>query len=75
MGPGQKFLTRAVSGQIFVARVGSAIYSLGLNLENFPLKRQIFQFFSLQIKKISSGRVWKYPGRRRVSLLFTAGQK
>jgi len=26
MGPGQKFLTR----------VGSAIYGLGLNLENFP---------------------------------------
>jgi len=23
-------------GQFFVARVGSAIYGLGLNLENFP---------------------------------------
>jgi len=65
MGLGQKFLTR----------VGSAIYGLGLNLENFPKKHQIFQFFTLRVKKISSGRVRKYPGRRRVDLLFTAGQK
>jgi len=49
-------------------RVGSAIYGLGLNLENF-------NFFPFGSKKISLGRVRKYPGRRRVSLLFTAGQK
>jgi len=36
MGPGQKFLTWV--GSIFCGsgRVGSAIYGLGLNLENFP---------------------------------------
>jgi len=34
MSPGQKLLTQV--GSIFVARVGSAIYGLGLNLENFP---------------------------------------
>jgi len=36
MGPGQKFLTRVGSGQILVARVGSAIFGLGMDLENFP---------------------------------------
>jgi len=36
MGPGQKFLTRV--GSIFSSSgwVGSAIYGLGLDLENFP---------------------------------------
>jgi len=63
MGPGQKFLTRVGSGQFFVARVGSAIYGLGLN------------FFPFGSKKIASGWVRKYPGRSRVSLLFTASQK
>jgi len=36
MGPGQKIFTQVGSGQFFVARVGSAIHGLGLNLENFP---------------------------------------
>jgi len=37
MGPGQNFLTQVRSGQIFVARViGSAIFGLGMDLENFP---------------------------------------
>jgi len=36
MGPGQNFLAYVGSGQIFAARVGSVIYGLGLNLENFP---------------------------------------
>jgi len=43
-------------------RVGSAIYGLGLNLENFPLKLQIFQFFSLRIKKNLFRLAQKVPG-------------
>jgi len=36
MGLGQKNLTRVGLDQFFVARVGSAIFGLGLGLENFP---------------------------------------
>jgi len=53
-------------------RVGSAIYGLGLDLENFPQK---MSNFSIGWKKISSGRVKKYQGQWRVSLLFTVDQK
>jgi len=42
MGLGQKILTRVGLGQIFVARIGSAIYGLDLNLENLPKECQIF---------------------------------
>jgi len=62
-------------GQIFVAWARSAIFGLGMDLENFLQKRQIFQYFVLRVKKMSSGRVEKYPGQSRVGLLFTAGQK
>jgi len=41
MGQGQKFLTQ----------VRSAIYGLGLDLEYFPWKCQIFNFFPPQVKK------------------------
>jgi len=34
-----------------LGRVGSAIYGLGLNLEIFPKKCQIFQFFPFRSKK------------------------
>jgi len=68
MGPGQKIWPGS-------GRVGSAIYGLGLGLENFPKKHQIFQFLPFGSKKISSGRVGKFPGRKLVGLLFTAGQK
>jgi len=36
MGPGQNFLTQVGSGQFLVAWVRSAIYGLGLDLDNFP---------------------------------------
>jgi len=85
MGPGKKFWPG--SGQVNflwlglgqvnflwlgLGQAGSFVYDLGLNWENFPKKCQIF---SLRVKKISSGRVKKYPGQRRVGLLLTAGQK
>jgi len=65
MGPDQKFLTW----------VGSAIYSLGLKLENFPLERKTFQFFSLRIKKnlFVSGR--KVPGSKPGRPLIYCGSK
>jgi len=74
-GFGSKTFDPGQVGSIFCgsSRSGSAIYGLGL--KNFPSKCQIFQFFSLLVKKISSGRVKKCPGQRRVGLLFTAGQK
>jgi len=75
MGPGQKILTRVGSGQLFVARVGSDIYGLGLIFENFHKNVKFFNFFPFGSKKIASGQVGKYPGRSRVGLSFTAGQK
>jgi len=54
MGPGQKFLTW----------VRSAIYGLGLNLENFPKKCQIFQLFSLRVKKNLFRLGQKVPGSK-----------
>jgi len=74
MGPGQNFLTGVRPGQFFVARVGSNQPSMVWVWKISP-KCQIFQYFALRVKKISSGCVKKYPGQRRVGLLFTAGQK
>jgi len=59
-------------GQNLLTWVGSAIFALGLALENFPLKSQIFNIFALQGKKISPGWAKKYPGQSWVGLLFTA---
>jgi len=48
----------------------------GSRFGKFPPKNpKFFNFFPLRIKKISSVRVKKYPGQRRVALLFTIGQK
>jgi len=75
MGPGKFFLTPVRSGPNFVSWVRSAIFVLGLDLENFSLKSQNFKFFPIKSKKISSCLIKKYPGQRRVNLLFTVGQK
>jgi len=66
MGLGQKFLTRVGSSQVS---------HLWFGIGKFPLKTSNFTIFSLQVKKISSSWVKKYPGQRWVCLLFTAGQK
>jgi len=64
--------TSAGSGSIFCGSgwVVSAIYGLGLNLENSPKNVKFFNFFPFGSKKISLGRVRKYPGRSWVGLLF-----
>jgi len=62
------------SGRVWSGLVGSAIYGLGLNLENFPRKCQIFQFFSLQVEKNLFGLGQKVPGSKAGQHL-TAGQK
>jgi len=72
MGPGQKFLLLRL-GWVELGWVSH--FGLGLGLESFPKKSQIFQSASHRNKKISSGRVKKCPGQRRVRLLFTGGQK
>jgi len=56
-------------------RVGSIFCGLGWVGSGQPLIVwvwiwKIFHFFSLRVKKISLGRVEKYPGQRRVSILF-----
>jgi len=75
MGLGQIFLTWVESGQVFVARVMSAIFDLGLALENFPLKSQIFQFFAPSNKKslISLGQ--EEPGSKPCRPLIYCGSK
>jgi len=60
MGPSQKCLTL----------VRSAIFGLGLGLENYPKNPNFFP----SSKKIGLDRVKKYPGQRWVVLLFTASQ-
>jgi len=67
MGPGQKFLTRVGSDQALMVWV--RIWKIS------PKNVKFFNFFPFGSKKITSGRVRKYPGQSRVGLLFTAGQK
>jgi len=65
MGPGKNFLTLVGSGQPFMVWVWKIS----------PKNVKFFNFSPLGSRKIASGQVRKYPGRRRVGLLFTAGQK
>jgi len=59
MGMSQNFLNGVRSSQFLEAWVGSAIYGLGL--ENFTQKSQLFQFFSLLVKKNLLGLGQKVP--------------
>jgi len=70
MGPDQNFLTR-----VNFLWLGSGQTTLVWDWvwEISPKNVKFFNFFPF--KKISSDRVKKYPGQRRVSLLFTVGQK
>jgi len=70
-----EFLTWIGSGHFFYnsSRVSHLWFRFGFG--KFTLKSQTSQFFSLRVKKISSGHVKKYLGQRQVSLFFTAGQK
>jgi len=65
-----------VRGQVkfFVARVGSTIFGLGLSLDNFPKKSQIFQFFALWVKK-NIGWSQKVPGSELGWPLIYCGSK
>jgi len=63
-----------MSGQFFVPRAGPGKVS-NLWIWKISPKNPKFSFFSLWVKKISTGRIKKYPVERRVGLLFTAGQK
>jgi len=77
MDPSQIFLTQF--GSIFCSsgrvRLGQTSLVWVLVWKIFPKNPKFFNFFSFGSKKIPSGRVKKYPGQRRVGLLFTAGQK
>jgi len=76
MGLGQNFLTQVGSGQLFVAWVGSAIYGLGLDCENFSQKCQNFQFISLSGQKKNLFRLGpKVPRLKVVWPLIYCGSK
>jgi len=76
MGLGQIFLTQVRSGQFLVARVGSAIYGLGLDLEIYLLLiMSNFSIFSLRVKKNLLGLGQKVSGLRAGQPLFYYGSK
>jgi len=67
IGPGQKILTWVGLGQPSMA--------WGWGWKISPKNIKFLNFFPSRIKKISSGWVKKYPGQRRIGLLFTVDQK
>jgi len=72
MGPGQKFLTQI--GSIFCCSGRASHLWFGFGFGKFPLKiPNISIFFHSAPKKISWGRVKKYPGQRRVGLKSVLG--
>jgi len=72
MGLGQKFLGRV---NFLWLGLGSAIYGLGLHLENFLLQPQIFQFFSLWVKKNLFGLGQKVRLSKKGQPLIYCGSK
>jgi len=68
-GFGSIFFVQGQFKSIFVSWVGSAIFGLGLGLENFPLKSKI----RVKIKSFRVGS--KRAQIKDGSLLFTTGQK
>jgi len=56
-------------------RVGSAIYGLGLDLENFPLKMSNFSIFTLRVKKNLFRAGQKVPGSMAGQPLIYCGSK
>jgi len=71
------------SGQLFAARVRSAIFGWGLGLENFPPKVPNFAFFSLLVKKnligLSQKSTWVKDGSAsyflRVKIMLRLGKR
>jgi len=49
---------------------GSAVFGLGMDMEISPKNVKFFNFLLFGLKKMSSGRVKKYPGQSRAGLLL-----
>jgi len=61
--------------QFFVAQVGSAIYGLGLGLENCPKNIRFFNFFPSAQKKSLWVSGQKVPGSKASQPLIYCGSK
>jgi len=72
-----KLFDRGQVGSIFLLLGSGQVSHLWFEsgIGKFPLKVPNFSILPFGSKKISSGWVKKYPGQRRIGVLFTAGQK